>query len=91
VALIILTVLAIIFRNQLKIWLFKAKNKFKSGKGPGPTKRPPMPPPGFNQTPLRPRQIIPRGTRPIRRRPAPKVSKDNVFDETMKKLKDMTK
>jgi len=72
--------------------LFRIKSKFKFGKGPSPTKRPPMPPPGYNgPAPTRPRQIIPRGAGPVRRRPTPKVSKDNVFDETMRKLKDMTK
>jgi len=83
IILIILVVLAIIFRNQLKIWLFKIKNKFKSGKGPSPIRRPPMPPgpPGYRGIPQRPR--------PMPRHP-PKGD-DNLFDDTMKKLRDMTK
>ena len=96
IILIILVVLAIIFRNQLKIWFFKIKSKFRSGKSPGPSRRPPMPPAGgipqFNR---RPRQIIPRQPvrRPPMRRPSSvrKKSGDNVFDDTMKKLRDMTK
>jgi hypothetical protein len=96
ILLIILVVLAIIFRNQLKIWFFKIKSKFKSGKGPKSSRRPPTPPssgiPQFNR---RPRQIIPRQPRrrmPARRVPRkPRRSEDGAFEETMKKLRDMTK
>jgi len=94
IILIILVVLAIVFRNQLKVWFFRIKSKFKFGKGPKPTGRPPMPPPGGVPQLGRPRQIIPRQpTRrmPARRIPSRKPSKDSAFDETMKKLKDMTK
>tara|TARA_Y100000310_G_scaffold201635_1_gene201739 strand:+ start:481 stop:2325 length:1845 start_codon:yes stop_codon:yes gene_type:complete len=93
IILIILVVLAIIFREQVKIWFFRIKSKFKFGKGPKSTPRPPMPPesgiPQFN----RPRQIIPR--QPTRRLPPRRIPRrktgDSVFDDTMKKLKDMTK
>ncbi len=94
IILIILVVLAIIFRNQLKIWLFRFKSKLRFGKPPvGPAGRPPMPPSAapFLQ---RPRQIIPRQVyrRPQTRRPAPKKpEKDTLFEETMRKLKDMSK
>jgi hypothetical protein len=96
IILIILVVLAIIFRNQLKIWFFKVKSKFKSGKGPKKSRRPPTPPPsGIPQFNRRPRQIIPRQStrrRPTRRMPTKqRKSEDGAFEETMKKLRDMTK
>jgi hypothetical protein len=99
IILIILVVLAIIFRNQLKIWLFKIKSKFKSGKAPTPSQRPS--PPGFPQ-PMR--RILP--SRPPIGRTIPSriparetqknsskksSSNDKDFDETMRKLRDMTK
>lgn len=62
--LIVLLVLAIIYRNQLKIWIFRIKNKFS--KGPvGPQTMPPRPgfppaPPMFPRAPgLMPRRILP--------------------------------
>ena len=93
--LVILLVLAIIFRNQLKIWVFKTKNKFS--KGPvNQQKRPPMPPAG-RPMPLMgmPRRIIP-GQMPMRRpmlpRPMPpRFSKDKELDETLKKIREMGK
>ncbi|MFA5856202.1 MAG: hypothetical protein WC867_02520 [Candidatus Pacearchaeota archaeon] len=93
--LIILVILAIVFRNQLKIWWFKVKSKFKSGKGPDMTRRPPTPPPGYRPQP-----------RPMMARPpvhmygqdnqrrvmqGQKSDKDREFEETMKKLRDMSK
>jgi len=94
ILLIILVVLAIIFRDQVKIWYFKIKSKFKFGKGPSSisTSRP-SPPPGEIPQFGGSRQIIPR--QPTRRMPQRRVprraQKDTVFDETMKKLRDMTK
>jgi len=93
IILIILIILAIIFRNQLKIWFFRNKSKFRFGKSSQPTSRPPMsiPSQGFPQ--LRPRQIIPRQPvrrMPMRRAPA-RTDKDTAFDETMRKLRDMSK
>jgi len=97
VILIILVILAIIFRNQLKVWWFKFKSKLKIGKHkPGPSARPPMTtmPPQFG----RPRQIMPRQGQPYRRpprrpqaRPQRRPQKDSAFDDTMKKLRDMSK
>ena len=93
IILIILVILAIIFRNQLKIWLFKNKNKFKFGKGPKSSSRPPMSAP--SQIPqLRPRRLIPRHPvrrMPPRRMPQKRADKDKAFDDTMKKLRDMSK
>tara|TARA_Y100000034_G_C6903813_1_gene418810 strand:- start:1600 stop:3438 length:1839 start_codon:yes stop_codon:yes gene_type:complete len=94
IILIILVVLAIIFRNQLKVWWFRFKSKLKFGKHKPTGGRPPGPPSQIPQ--LRPRQIIPRqpyrrppARRPPMRRSAPK--KDSVFEDTMKKLRDMSK
>ncbi|MDD5192716.1 MAG: hypothetical protein PHH54_02945 [Candidatus Nanoarchaeia archaeon] len=99
IILIILVILAIIFRNQLKIWWFRTKSELKFSRPPtGPSGRPPVNPPGFTSPmmiPTRPRQIIPRGNIPMRRpsmRSAPRrAEKDTLFDETMKKLKEMSK
>jgi hypothetical protein len=93
IILIILVVLAIIFRNQLKIWWFKLKSGFKTGKGPPPTNRPSFPAQFSNIS--SPRQIIPRhmipARRPLARRPLRGSDKDKEFEETMKKLRDMSK
>jgi hypothetical protein len=97
VVLIILVILAIIFRNQLKVWWFKFKSKLKIGKHkPGPSARPPMT--TMPQQFRRPRQIMPRQGQPYRRPPARrpaqrarKPQKDSAFDDTMKKLRDMSK
>ena len=99
IILIILVILAIIFRNQLKIWWFKTKSGFRSKKGPEPTTRPSPPPYPPARPTLIPRQIIPRPA-PGRAQPryqgrpvpsAGRGTKDKEFEETMKKLKDMSK
>lgn len=56
IVLIILVILAIIFRNQLKVWLFKKKSKFRFGNSPSQIKRPPMPPAGM--VPVGPRKML---------------------------------
>ncbi|MFA5173705.1 MAG: hypothetical protein WC438_00825 [Candidatus Pacearchaeota archaeon] len=93
IVLIILVVLAIIFRKQLKVWLFRMKSGFSKKGGPTQTTRPSMPPPGMPRQMMMPRQIIPRGRMPPQqmRRPVPRQSNDSVFDDTMKKLREMTK
>lgn len=95
IILILLVILAIIFRNQLKIWFFRNKSKFRFGKGPKPVSRPPMsgPPQEFFPQ-LRPRQMIQRQPvrrMPMRRMPQKRAEKDAAFEETMKKLRDMSK
>ncbi len=92
VILIILVILAIIFRNQVKIWVFRAKSGFKSGKGPSSLTRPG--PPGYFPPPFRP--MMPGPPRPATQRmygrvPAGKTEKDKEFDDTMKKLREMSK
>ena len=100
IILIVLVALAIVFREQLKIWFFRIKSKLKFGKGPKPSSRPPMPPPGtIPQFGVgRPRHMIPRRHAPVRRPPMRRPTrrpgagaKDSAFEETMKKLRDMSK
>jgi uncharacterized integral membrane protein len=95
--LIVLLVLAIIFRNQLKIWLFRIKSGVSFSKGPTQIKRPPMPPPGAIPQFNRPRQIIPRQiirqpiSRSMPQQQKKPENKDAAFEDTMKKLRDMSK
>lgn len=95
IILIILVVIGIIFRKKLREWMFKARNKIKIGKGPKGVDGRPM---GLG----RPRGVPPGmrpplGQRPVMRGPvlrgggARRVAKDKEFDETMRKLKEMSK
>ncbi|MBI2632158.1 hypothetical protein HYW75_04080 [Candidatus Pacearchaeota archaeon] len=95
IILIILVILAIVFRNKIRLWIFKFKGKAKSS----PVTKPAIPPnnSGFNLPQIfRPRPGYP--TRPATTRPqtmpqkrAPPSQKDREFEETLKKLKDMSK
>ena len=91
VILIILLVLAIVFRDQLKIWVFKIKSKFSKGpvaqqSRPSFPPAPQMPPQGgMPQRRIMPGQMQPR---PMPSRPFPK---DRELDDTLRKLKDMSK
>jgi len=88
VILIILLILGIIFRSRLKIWLSKMKGKF--GKGKKPPRRPGGFPPSQRMMRSRPRMIFPRQPRrPVRRRPPSKTDKE--LEDTLKKLKEMSK
>jgi len=88
VILIILVFLAILFRNQLQVWWFRIKNGFSSKKGPGPTARPMLAPP-YRPVPPRPmmQRQENRSFRPAQRA----GEKDKEFEDTMRKLKDMSK
>jgi len=83
IILIILVILAIIFRNRLKVWFLKRKSgKSKSSSRPGP--------PGA----FLPQRIMPRFPQPRRQAPGGRrapANRDRDFEETMKKLKDMSK
>lgn len=80
IILILLVTLAIIFRNQLKIWLFRLKTGYKS-QPQKPVSRPPpfQPPRSFFRPPVKPIQKPPR------------LEKDKEFEDTMKRLRDMSK
>ncbi|MAG07334.1 hypothetical protein CMI46_00785 [Candidatus Pacearchaeota archaeon] len=93
VILIILVILGIVFRKKLRAYLFKFKSGFKSKKTPrrpGPPHFPPGPRPRRMpmRRPLPPRRPIP----PQARQPMSRQSsKDKDFEDTLKKLKDMSK
>jgi hypothetical protein len=91
ILLVILVVLAIIFRNRLKVMLFKAKGGFK--KSPVTTTRPPFLPPSGVPAGLRRPTMMPR---PMPARAIPRTIKtasktDKELEETLKKLKEMSK
>ncbi len=93
IILIILAILAIIFRNRLKVLLFKLKGGVK--KGGVTSTRPPFTPPAI---PGLRTQMMPRRTRyPLppprapRTAPAAKSRTDKEFEETLKKLREMSK
>lgn len=93
--LIIIAALGIIFRNKLKMFIFKSRNKpgtqgLGSSSPPGPG-RPPFPPfRGPIPYPRAQPRIIPQGQPMPQRRPAP-INKDKEMEETMAKLKEMSK
>ncbi len=91
-ALIILTLIGIIFRKNLRKFLFKIKSKFKKGKGPrkprGPRGFPPGPSSAITQRQTQ-RRILPPRQRPVRRSPVRKPTGE--IDNVLKKLKEMGK
>ena len=86
VILIILVILAILYRNQLKVWMFKRKAGLKTKPVP-PTR------PTFTPQPIFPARPLPPTQRPQMRPTAPRrdTTKDKEFEDTMKKLRDMSK
>ena len=96
-ALIVIGILLYVFRNKIKFIKFKKQSKVKKGPAPKPTQprtfppRPQMPPRGL---PTRPSQARPRAvfSQPTRK-PIPEKSKvkDNEFEDTLKKLREMSK
>ncbi len=92
VILIILVALAIIYRNQLRVWFFKFKNKFS--KGPVSQQMRPAFPPG--RPPIAaaaPRRFIPSAPmRPISSTAAKgPFPKEGALQDTLKKLRDMSR
>ncbi len=97
ILLIILVILGIIFRNRLKLLIYKFKGKASSA----PVNRPAVPPTSsgfglpqmFRQSPrssYSPRPAARPQAMPPRRN-APSSAKDREFEETLKKLKEMSK
>jgi len=98
--LIIVVILAIIFRNKLKLLWYRFKSKFRKGPAPRQT-RPPFPPSGqgrmipssarpvFQRPNPRYPQNFPRPYPQQRPQQRPSQS-DKDFEETLKKLKDMS-
>ena len=91
--LILLVILGIVFRNKLRLILFKFKGGFKKGPAPAQTRPgyPPYPPRMMSPTP--PRQLRPMPYRPMPPRAQQPISspKDKEFDETLRKLREMSK
>ncbi len=90
---IILVVIAWIYREKLKLLWFKIKSKFKKDKGKGsPQQGGGMPPrPGF--PPVRRRMPMKRSIPPRRPQQSPQTNNntDKALDDTFKKLKEMSK
>jgi len=86
VILIFLVILAIIFRNQLRTWIFKTKTGYKS-EPTKPFSRPPVFPIPMSR-PFPPRMPARPQTRTAQ---GPQRTVDKEFEETMKKLKEMSK
>ncbi|MFA5019555.1 MAG: hypothetical protein WC533_00470 [Candidatus Pacearchaeota archaeon] len=91
--LIALAVIAIIFKDKIKMFLFKRKSKFKSG--PVNSTRPGLfPPSSLSRAP--PTNMFRRSpiSQPVARqssRQLPRSSQDKDFEETMKRLRDMSR
>lgn len=89
--LIILVLIAILFRNKLRVFLFRMKSNFgKSKPSPPRTSGFPTTPSGqIPQARMMPRRIFP----PTPRRPMPiqRAKPSGEFDEVLKKLKEMGK
>ena len=90
IILIILAVLGILFRNRLNVSIFK----FKGRGAPSQPRQgfpPAVPPEGMLRA--RPRMIIPRQLPPrqLSRPPHPTTKTDQEFEETLRKLKEMSK
>ena len=89
VILIILVILGILFRNKLRVLLFSLTSKFK--KKPAAPARPAYPPtaPPISMRRMMPMARPPYPTRPVPAKPATRTDKE--LEETLKKLKDMSK
>lgn len=95
--LIILVILAIVFRHKLQIWWFNMNHR--SNKGASSSVRPSSPPPGsgmrlpprpisYGAPPVQPRPMIRPGAPPPKRQLS---DKENDIEETLKKIKEMSK
>lgn len=100
--LITLGAIAYVYREQLKLYWFQIKTKFKKDKGRDSTTSSGPRPPGFPPRPgfppiRRPRPIMPpqqRSMQPIRSQPPqrrPHDRRDKAMSDTFKKLRDMSK
>jgi hypothetical protein len=96
IILIIIVIILIIFRNRIKILIFKKKSGFKE-KGAGRTTRPGFFPPSSGsiprqqypqRQPMPALRTIPRSNQLAIRQPA---KRDKELEETMKKLREMSK
>ncbi|HRZ85675.1 MAG TPA: hypothetical protein P5277_02745 [Candidatus Paceibacterota bacterium] len=95
VILIILVALGIVFRKKISEFISKSKMGIKKGPPPKPTRpvagmRPGMARPMSGMRPgmARPRPVFPQRSMPG---PNPQLPKDKEYDETLKKLREMSK
>jgi len=92
--LIILVILAIIFRHRIQLWWIKFRHKRKGKKGPPSgvvSRRPPYPPPlGIRRT-IPHRRPPPQRAPPKAYPPRAKTKIDHELEETLKKLREMSK
>ena len=89
VLLIILVILGIMFRNKIRLWMYKRRGDASSR----PMQQIPRGPPGFGMTrPMQRRPVPSFGVRRQIARPLTKGSRnENEFSETMRKLQEMSK
>ncbi|MEM3113495.1 MAG: hypothetical protein QXI33_03690 [Candidatus Pacearchaeota archaeon] len=87
--LIVIVIILIIFRNKVRLLLFRLKSGFKKGPPPSQT-RPPFLPPGSGK-PMMPPYIRPLPRMPPGPVPVRNIGREKEFDETLKKLKEMSK
>jgi len=96
--LIILVIVAIIFRNRIKMFIFKRKSGVGKGPAPRETRPPFFPPASPSRHPgnMFGRPVFPRPSHPTQRQFRPGAGssnpdKDKEFNETLRKLKEMSK
>ena len=92
--LIILVLIAILFRNKLRVFIFRMKSNFgkskPSGSGPRPSGTFPTTPSGqIPQTRMMPRRIMPPTLR--RQMPIQREKHSGEFDDVLRRLKEMGK
>lgn len=85
--LIILVVLGIIYKDKIKIWIYKRRNSKNSNNSGATRKGPPRSPPFYPQGPVPTNR---RNTRPIRNLQRTPSKEDKELEETLKKLREMS-
>ena len=91
ILLIILVILGIIFRNKIRLWMYKRRGDISSRPLQVPRGGPRGPfgaPQGFMRRPM---PMFSRGPNSSQARRAPASRTNNEFDETMRKLQEMSK
>ncbi|MBI5804137.1 hypothetical protein HY450_02745 [Candidatus Pacearchaeota archaeon] len=94
IILIILVVLGIIFRDKIRLWWFKFRGKAKTSKvqpGVPPSGIARRPPPSFAQRPMPQQMRRPMPQQIQRTAGKPMNEKDKEMEETLKKLREMSK
>ncbi len=90
IILIVIAVLAIIFRKKLQLWFYKLRYRGSVSSSPMMVGRPPFPP-RPPSAPMNYNRPMPAGAPQQAQRPAAPVSRDKDMEETLKKLRDMSK